>query len=405
MLGSTLRDKKFGELFADLAKGACMSLRDRRVLEKRYGFNGEKPLTFFQISKQTGLPLQKIKKISRSAIILIRSKMTADMKNIDEDSASQRISSYLKNRFGDTGKKDKRLAGRISRYVKRYFSYLPARYGIENLILLLAYPSFSRHKILIKKVRRLMNKSGKTSPLYLNNKQSLVFRKLLSEVEWFGQSEETNDLSLPDINEISLESKRRIRNVPFDYQKNSGSFYSHKLKREVQFESGREREMFIYMEKHDDVVWYKEQPLKLSYRLQGKDRYVYPDCLFELSSGKRVVVDIRPVFKMALSENVFKWSLMQKYCRRKGYGLLITDGKKSISHFLRHEVNKEFAQAVLDKLRKIRPRSLWWQEYKSLLRKHKAIIEDDVGLILQCRLVWTLNPFSLRGRGLSSYKL
>ncbi len=403
MLGNTLRDKKFGELFADLAKEACMSLRDRKALEKRYGFGGEKPLTFFQISRQTGFPLQKIKKDSRSAIVLIRSKMTADMKNVDADNASQRISSYLKNRFRDTGKTDKKLAGRISRYIKRYFSYLPARYGIENLILLLAYPSFSRHKILIKKVRRLMNKSVKTLPSYLNNKQSLVFRKLLSEVEWFGQLEEMNDLSLPDIKEVSLESKRRIRNVPFDYQKNSGSFYSHKLKREVQFESGREKEMFIYMEKHDDVVWYKEQPLKLSYRLQDKDRYIYPDCLFELSSGKRIVVDVRPVFKMALSENVFKWKLMQKYCRQKGYGLLVTDGKKSIRHFLLHKVNQDFAKAVLVKLSEVKPRSLWWQEYKTLLRKHKAIVEDDVGFILQCKLVWTLNPFSLKSGVLPIY--
>ncbi len=62
----------------------------------------------------------------------------------------------------------------------------------------------------------------------------------------------------------------------------------------------------------------------------------------KFSSGHIEKFIVKPQYQMALHENLTKWSALDKYCVQNGWGLLITDGYRSIQKFQQHEFSMEF---------------------------------------------------------------
>jgi hypothetical protein len=184
----------------------------------------------------------------------------------------------------------------------------------------------------------------------------------------------------------------RQRQISFHGKGIYGSFYSSKLSKLIQYESGLEMNFLIYLENIDEVIFYQEQPAKIFYEFDGNSSFYYPDCLFVLKNGRAIITEIKPVFKMALRENLAKWSALKAYCNEHGLGLLITDGKYTIQQIQRHKVKPDFADFILEKLRE---GNMNWVEYKKIKEQFNPSRDDFIALILKNRLIWKLSPFFL----------
>ncbi len=69
-----------------------------------------------------------------------------------------------------------------------------------------------------------------------------------------------------------LQPQRKIsKKAPYDY----GMFYSEKCKRNIQHESGLERKFIEQLEKDDNVIFYFEQPIRITYWRGRKKRFLH----------------------------------------------------------------------------------------------------------------------------------
>ncbi len=125
-------------------------------------------------------------------------------------------------------------------------------------------------------------------------------------------------------------SLKRQREVSLNGEGNAGHFYSGKLNRYVQYESQLEHNFLQKLEFLEQVVFYQEQPFEIAYEFKNREYLYYPDILLVLQDGKGIVVEIKPVFKMALQVNLKKWTALKHFCANNGLGLLITDGRYTI---------------------------------------------------------------------------
>jgi hypothetical protein len=107
--------------------------------------------------------------------------------------------------------------------------------------------------------------------------------------------------------------------------KNIGKFPSLKNKKTVWFESHLERD-FIYLAEFDkNIIKYQEQPFKVKYFLDGKQRLYTPDFFVE-RKNKKQVVEIKPQSKIETEEFTHFSNHMKDFFAREGCEyLVITD--------------------------------------------------------------------------------
>jgi hypothetical protein len=109
-----------------------------------------------------------------------------------------------------------------------------------------------------------------------------------------------------------------------------------------------------------------------------------------------VVVEIKPVFQMALKNNLAKWTALRQYCAEKGFGLVITTGTTTIQQVQQSPIRPEVEVAILEELAKS---SLSWSQYDELRQKFEIKRNEFLALVLRHRLDWRLKPFTLMKRG------
>ncbi|MGE4382008.1 MAG: TnsA endonuclease N-terminal domain-containing protein [Arcobacter sp.] len=91
------------------------------------------------------------------------------------------------------------------------------------------------------------------------------------------------------------------RKIPKNYRSVTGTFPSHKNKRNIFYESLLERDFYLLLEFEDDVVSYEEQPFKIYYQ-RAKSTYRYtPDVLVHYNS---VLNQLPCVFEVKMSDEI-----------------------------------------------------------------------------------------------------
>jgi hypothetical protein len=179
----------------------------------------------------------------------------------------------------------------------------------------------------------------------------------------------------------------------------SGCFFSEKLSRNIQYESHLELQFLLKLEHARNIVFYQEQPFVIPYQFDGHARNYYPDLFFALEDGRGVVVEIKPLYQMALYQNLTKWSAVLKFCASKGWGLLVTDGKIPFQKLQKLELSPDFEGTLLKTLANSETGLLSWKEYRNIRDQYDATWIDFVVVILKNRLIWSLQPFVLKQRG------
>lgn len=107
--------------------------------------------------------------------------------------------------------------------------------------------------------------------------------------------------------------------------KNIGKFPSLKNKSTVWFESHLERDFIYLIEFDKSVTKYQEQPFKIKYFLNGKQRLYTPDFFLERQTEKQVI-EIKPQSKIESEEFIHFSNHMKDFFFGKGYEyLVITD--------------------------------------------------------------------------------
>lgn len=122
--------------------------------------------------------------------------------------------------------------------------------------------------------------------------------------------------------------QNKVRKIGLRYSSLSGSFFSAKNNKEVQFESSLERD-FIYLLEMDWIIEsYHEQPVTIHYSdSENKKRTYTPDFLFywhphfSTLGNKPVLVEIK--YKDDLEKNNFEYTpkfiAAEEFCKLNGY--------------------------------------------------------------------------------------
>jgi len=370
--------------FEYLAQAQLEALQDResKIVELRYGLTGENAATYTSIGKFFNISRQRISQILFRAHKKISSKGQRQIKvnNVNDPCAELLI--YVRSNIRP---QEPKCAERFVEFCRNNLSSLPQQTHAFQLLAHLTYPSKQNREQILEESKKIFQEfEDEQRKSYKQQQSSSRFQELLSYV--------IHPRELKFLEEVDLRSFSRQREVSLDGEGRSGSFYSQKLSRLVQYESGLEMNFLFCLECFDDVIFYQEQPVRIPYEFEGTTYCYYPDFLFVLENGTGIITEIKPVFKMALQQNLAKWSALKVYCAQNGLGLLVTDGIYSIQQIQRHEVKPDFSDSVLEKLLQ---GNMDWTEYKKIKEQFNPSRDDFVALVLKNKLVWKLSPFLL----------
>jgi DNA-binding CsgD family transcriptional regulator len=377
------QDENFAEYFL-LAQDDALTPRQVYIVDLRYGFANGEHHTLQQIGHELGLSRERIRQIITQSLRKIRSKGRRHITRSQKESPCARLLLYLESTLmpEEPGNLD-----RIFAFAKEELSYLPQQTMALPLIVYLLYGQRESTKQYIAKL--IKNYHEELSSLKRASKRDSEFNDLLPFIIW--PSEVNKNFNWSNFS--------RQREVSPYGEGISGSFFSEKMFRNIQYESHLELQFLLKLEYARNIVFYLEQPLVISYQFDGLTRNYYPDLFFSFDDGRGVVVEIKPRYQMALYQNLIKWSALYKFCASNGLGMLVTDGKRPFQKLQNLELPPGFEENLLKTLSNSEIGSLSWKEYKQIRDLYNASWIDFVAVIIKNRLVWSLQPFVLKRKG------
>jgi len=366
---------EFIEYFS-LAATEALTQRENWIVELRYGLDSSDHRTHQEVGQVVGVSRERIRQILAKAHRKIRG---YGRRQIQRGLAGRACAQLLLWLYGKLKSDDADATERVIDFVEHDLAYLPPPTSFTLIQCLMQGNSdgvdWAQVDARIKEHRRAT---------VIHATRTVRLQALLSNVIW--------PRSISTIARSELAGFSRVRDVSNDGDGYAGTFDSTKTGQVVQFESQLELDFLLQLEDSAEVIHYQEQPLRVAYQLGERELAYYPDVLFVLADGRTVVAEIKPIFQMALHQNLHKWSALKQFCASRGWGMLITDGRHAIQEVQRKTSMAEFAEAVLSRLDH---GSLSWSEYKAIRDEYDADRNDFLALVLQKRLLWTLGPFRL----------
>ncbi|PTT25293.1 hypothetical protein DBR28_18170, partial [Chryseobacterium sp. HMWF028] len=197
---------------------------------------------------------------------------------------------------------------------------------------------------------------------------------LNSNVIWFDKIKKWEK---SHFNEI--ESKRTIK---ADIRYKSGLFYSKKMKKEIQYESGAELEFIEQLESSSLIAAYVEQPVTIKY-IKNKKEYLYtPDFAVLLNNGCSFITEIKGSFESLMDAGVHRnIEQLLSYCQEYGFGLLLSCKLRSFEYFVECPINKKLELKILGNFKDGR-RVIFLNEFKAILEETGASKKEALALIL-----------------------
>lgn len=118
----------------------------------------------------------------------------------------------------------------------------------------------------------------------------------------------------------------------------AGHFYSQKLGRTVQYESGLELDIMTLLERSDQVSFYQEQPVAIPYSFKSRLRKYYPDLLVATVDGRCLLAEVKPTDSMALSINRAKANAGREWAHAQGWGWLVVSDRHTLRQLEEHVI-------------------------------------------------------------------
>lgn len=205
---------------------------------------------------------------------------------------------------------------------------------------------------------------------------------LAAEVKWFGSAE-------PAPPRVELEALREAGSA----DARSGSWLCPKLGRGVAYESAIELRVIQLLGFAEQIAYYQEQPLAVSYWFDGRQRTYYPDLLAATTDGQCVLIEVKPVYEMAMAVNVAKYRALEGLCRARGWGLLLTDGRHTRALLEERSVDPDLEAALGAAL--ARDGELSWPQLRAAAGPAPLDWAAVPALILRHGWEWRTRPYRL----------
>lgn len=180
----------------------------------------------------------------------------------------------------------------------------------------------------------------------------------------------------PPPSAVQLSSQRIVNDSDI-----AGHFYSQKLARTVQYESGLELNIMTRLERSDQISFYQEQPVAIPYSFKDKLRMYYPDLLVATVDGRCLIVEVKPTDSMALSVNRAKANAGRAWAHARGWGWLVVSDRHTLRQLEQHFIPAAKWMLIENELNA--SGVLTWREMMGLRTLHELTRLDLTAYIIQ----------------------
>lgn len=121
---------------------------------------------------------------------------------------------------------------------------------------------------------------------------------------------------------ISVKKQREINLSSISL---TGDFASIKNNATVNFESSLERDYIYLLEYDTRVMFYYEQPIKITFEDNGKNRYYIPDFFVEYKNGNKEIIEIKYENDLIVNKLKYqqKFKAAKHFCHKNGISFRI----------------------------------------------------------------------------------
>ena len=169
-----------------------------------------------------------------------------------------------------------------------------------------------------------------------------------------------------------------------------GSFHSDKLDREVLYESSLELAALTVLENSADIAWYQEQPLKIPYTCEGRQRVYYPDLLAATHTGRCLLIEVKPLMNMPVALNRAKAAAGRAYAHKHGWGWVAVDGTHTERDLETHVIPAASLRAITAGLEA--HGHLGWRQILDLRANSRVTPRDIAAFVTQTSSQLVLEP-------------
>ncbi len=247
----------------------------------------------------------------------------------------------------------------------------------------------SIQKTKLKKLHKEETKRLKKQKIVLSSQ-----KRILEQVIWFDKKTKWN-----------LDSKEflPVRSViENDDRYISGKIYSEKCGREIQYESGIERTFINYLESFPRVIKFSEQPIRLEYEKKGIKLSYTPDFIVFLEDKTGFFVEVKDLTGMCDARVQRKIEVLIEYCKKYGFGFLLTDCENGIYKLLNYPINQDFENDLKTRLMEKGGRTIFLNEFRMIKNNHTGKWIEFLAIVLKNN--WALYPFPFKLSSKNNYK-
>ncbi len=346
--------------------------RERVVLEMRLGLS-EEPHTLAEIGTEWGVSRERVRQVQESSL-----RKLAGRSRIDGTPGYA-----LKLLLQGACASDEALATWLLDVIHSDFETNPAL----ALKIVLRASGFS--KTTVSRVSALLPALDRARNAQLRElyRGQAAMEKLESMISrWLAHSDWPVAVTPPPpVTELA--SQRVVNDTDI-----AGEFYSDKLGRSVQHESGLELGMIQAFDRSEQVAYYQEQPFLIRYHFQGRKRKYYPDLFIATADGRGLLLEFKPTDAMALSINRAKADAARAWAHARGWGWLVVNNRHTYRQLQEHVIDSG-RWVSLDRELKGRG-ALSWQDMLALRARFGLsrldvtayVIQSGAGLDRQYRL-------------------
>ncbi|MEM0931368.1 MAG: TnsA endonuclease N-terminal domain-containing protein [Bacteroidota bacterium] len=216
--------------------------------------------------------------------------------------------------------------------------------------------------------------------------------RILNQVVWFDKKSKWN-----------LDSKELlpVRNIENNDKYISGKIYSKKCGRDIQYESGIEKTFINYLESFPRVLKFSEQPITLNYEKAGVKRTYTPDFIVFLEDKTGFFVEVKDLTGMCDARVQRRIEVLLEYCKKYGFGILLTDCNMGISKLLDYPIDPDFENDLKAKLMENGGRTIFFNEFKTIQNNYTGKWTELLAMVLKNN--WALYPFPFKLNSRNNY--
>ncbi|MER7792799.1 TnsA endonuclease N-terminal domain-containing protein [Streptomyces sp. NPDC097640] len=365
------------------AVGEMPAERDQEVLSRRLGLHDQPAQTLEKVSEALGISRERVRQLQTRAIRRLAKTAAPACRKLRQILAELSCVERVPPEAGPPA------AERLLDLAEVLLPSVAPRQAIPLLARLAGADKVRADNLAAEAstIRILRHETARREATRQRNIERATRRwtALEGEINWFGALQPAPPRS-------ELESLREDEGVVA--RGRFGVWRCPKLDRDVSYESETELRVIQLLSFAPQIAYYQEQPLAISYQFAGQQRTYYPDVLAATKDGRCILIEVKPVYEMAMAINVAKYQAAEEFCRSRGWGLVATDGNRTRGLIEHHAVDPRLENALAAALSA--RGELTWPQVRAAAGSLPIDTLGLCSLILKRGWAWHSRPYRLR---------